>query len=237
MSDLERLLDLQDHDTVIDQLHHRRSHLPEHGELAEVAGQLTAVEAALTEARSVLGGVTDRQSALEAEVATAEARIAEIDKRLYGGTVSASRDLQAMSSEVDHLKQRRASLEDDVLAAMEEADPLTGEVARIDEARRELSERRDALQTAIDDAQRAIDTELATATSERSAIAAEVSEPLKATYERIRARLGGIGAARLVGTSCSGCHLTLPATEVARIRVAPPDEMVFCDQCGRILVR
>jgi hypothetical protein len=40
-----------------------------------------------------------------------------------------------------------------------------------------------------------------------------------------------------VAGSCSGCHLTLPAMEVDRIRKAPADEVITCDQCGRILVR
>ena len=39
-----------------------------------------------------------------------------------------------------------------------------------------------------------------------------------------------------VTTSCSGCHLTLPATEIDRIKKAPPDAFFTCDQCGRILV-
>ena len=43
--------------------------------------------------------------------------------------------------------------------------------------------------------------------------------------------------ARLVGTNCGGCHLTLSAVELDRIRHAPPDEMVFCGECGRLLVR
>jgi predicted nucleic acid-binding Zn-ribbon protein len=46
-----------------------------------------------------------------------------------------------------------------------------------------------------------------------------------------------VGAARVVGSSCGGCHLTLPATELDRIRRAEPDALVTCDQCGRILVR
>jgi predicted nucleic acid-binding Zn-ribbon protein len=60
---------------------------------------------------------------------------------------------------------------------------------------------------------------------------------LAATYERLRSQLGGIGAAKLVGSSCGGCHLALPATELDRIRHAAPDALVYCDQCGRILVR
>ena len=35
------------------------------------------------------------------------------------------------------------------------------------------------------------------------------------------AHLGGVGAARLVGDRCDGCHLTLPSVEVERIHHLP----------------
>ncbi len=42
---LARLLDVQDHDTVVDQLRHRRATLPERAELANVDRQLGALDA------------------------------------------------------------------------------------------------------------------------------------------------------------------------------------------------
>ncbi|HLT11583.1 MAG TPA: C4-type zinc ribbon domain-containing protein, partial [Micromonosporaceae bacterium] len=36
---------------------------------------------------------------------------------------------------------------------------------------------------------------------------------------------------------CEGCRLELSGSEKARVRSAPPDEVVRCDECGRILVR
>jgi predicted nucleic acid-binding Zn-ribbon protein len=45
-----------------------------------------------------------------------------------------------------------------------------------------------------------------------------------------------VAVARLVGNHCDGCHLTLPAMELDRIRHLPEDELVTCEQCGRILV-
>jgi predicted nucleic acid-binding Zn-ribbon protein len=82
-----------------------------------------------------------------------------------------------------------------------------------------------------------IDADIASQGEARLAAAATVPADLLTRYERLRATLAGTGAARLVGGSCSGCHLTLPAMEVDRIRKAPPDEVITCDQCGRILVR
>ena len=50
-------------------------------------------------------------------------------------------------------------------------------------------------------------------------------------------RFDGVAVARLVGSHCDGCHLTLPAMELDRIRHLPEGELVTCEQCGRILVR
>ena len=66
-----------------------------------------------------------------------------------------------------------------------------------------------------------IDVELEAVLAERAAIAADARRrPRSTTYEQLRHDLGGIGVARLVGTNCGGCHLTLSAVELDRIRHA-----------------
>ena len=49
-------------------------------------------------------------------------------------------------------------------------------------------------------------------------------------------RAQGVGVARLVGGTCQGCHLSIPSTEVERIRKSPEGSVQFCDNCGCILV-
>ncbi|HMC51585.1 MAG TPA: C4-type zinc ribbon domain-containing protein, partial [Acidimicrobiales bacterium] len=82
-----------------------------------------------------------------------------------------------------------------------------------------------------------IDAEVATEREARAALAAALPADLSAQYDRLRGRLGGIGAARLANGACTGCHLTLSAIELDRMRRAPPDAVLHCEQCGRILVR
>ena len=60
-----------------------------------------------------------RQTEVEGEVAALETRLTELDKLMYSGTITASRDLQAMADEVEHLKRRRSTLEDHILEAMD----------------------------------------------------------------------------------------------------------------------
>jgi uncharacterized protein len=73
--------------------------------------------------------------------------------------------------------------------------------------------------------------------AERADIAAAVDAELLERYEGLRHDLGGIAVARLVGTNCGGCHLTLSAVELDRIRHQPDDVVVLCEECGRLLVR
>lgn len=237
MSALETLLEVQDHDTRIDQLRHRRKNLPEKADLAELQKRRSAIQSARDEVAARRHEVAARQAKAEEEIAVAERRIGEIDARMRSGAVRASRDLQAMQGEIDTIRQRISGLEDDALAAMEEREPLDAEVDGLDAQLAALDEQATDLLERIESAEAEIEAELAHEQSARATIADKVPSDLAKTYEQLRTRLGGIGAARLDGNRCSGCHLTLPATELDRIRHMDPDALVHCDQCGRILVR
>ena len=237
MSALEALLQVQDHDTRIDQLRHRRQTLPEKTELADVQKRRAAIEAARSEVAARRDEIAERQAKAEADIAAAEKRINEIETRMRSGAVSASRELQAMQGEVDSIRQRVSHLEDDALEAMDEREPLDTQVDGYDAQLAALDELDAELQQRIAEAEVEVDAELANEQAARTAAASDVPDDLTKTYEQLRARLGGIGAARLDGSRCSGCHLTLPATELDRIRHADANALFYCDQCGRILVR
>lgn len=232
----DSLLAVQDHDTRIDQLVHRRETLPERSELAELDAAAATAGSLLVDAQQRLAEVEKRQADLEADVTASETRIAQIDKRMYSGEVTASRDLQAMTDEITSLKRRISGLEDRVLETMEEREPVAEEVAELEQRLAGFSERRDALQEVISAATSEIDADLDAERAVRGEAAGHVPDDLLATYEGLRARLGGIGAARLEHGTCMGCRLALPATEVDRLKNLAPGELAHCDQCGRILV-
>jgi uncharacterized protein len=236
VSRFEGLLAVQDLDLAIDQLRHRRAHLPERAELKQVEAQRAALATELATAVAARDEVAERQAGFEKDIAASENRIGEIDKRMYSGEVSASKDLQAMATEIEHLKARVSKLEDAALEAMDEREPLDAAVADLEARDAGLVELGDRLRAAIADAEAEIDAELATEIEQRSGAAGAVPEDLLGEYERLRSRLGGIGAARLEHGTCMGCRMKLPATEIDRIKHQPPDALVHCDQCGRILV-
>ncbi len=233
----DALLAVQAADTTLDQLRHRRSHLPQRAELLAAERRVAAGRAKGEELRAQHQEIAQRQAGFEREMQASDQRVASLDKRLYSGEVTATRDLQAINAEVAQIKGRISHLEDEVLQILDEIEPVEAEIAALDTELEHLDATAARLRDEITAAEGDIAQEAARVEGERSAAAAGLDPGLLATYEKLRDRLGGIGAARLEGDHCTGCHLTLPSTEVARLKRAPADELAFCDQCGRILVR
>jgi uncharacterized protein len=235
-ADLEALLALQDLDTHIDQELHKKTHLPERQELAQLDQLIGQKQAARSEVASQLADVASRQEVAERELKATEDRVAQVNTRLYGGTVTASRELQAMAADVEGLRKRASELEDRALALMEEREPFDSQLADLDSQLAGLEDRQGELQTSLATSEAEVDADIATLSAQRPKAAGAVPEPLLGTYERLRKRLDGVAVARLVGGRCDGCHLTLPAVELDRIRHESAGTLEYCEQCGRILV-
>jgi predicted nucleic acid-binding Zn-ribbon protein len=233
----EALIALQEIDIALDQTRHRRQHLPARAELTDVARQ--RAELAVRRQRAIVprDELAGRQSHLEDDLASTEKRSREVSTRLYSGQVSASRELQALAADIQSLNQRASDLEDSILAVLEEREPLDAVVSAIDAAGADLDRRETVALAELTEGERIVDAESADLDHKRQAAAPLVPDDLRAIYERLRPRLGGIAAARLIGRHCGGCHLELPAQELDGVRHLPPDAIAYCDQCGRILVR
>ena len=232
----DTLLQVQLHDTTLDQLRRRKEALPERTALAEVARRQDELHRSMADLQTQVDELARRQSALEEHIAATARRRHEIEQRMESGAVSASRDLQAMDHEVHQLGDRQSHLEEEELVLLEEQEPLD---SRLAEDRAELvvlGTEADRLSAAIAEAEVEIDAAIATESSRRDALAPALPVELAERYEVLRSHLGGVGAAKLVGDRCDGCHLTLPSVEVERIRHLPPDEFATCPQCDRILV-
>jgi predicted nucleic acid-binding Zn-ribbon protein len=135
------------------------------------------------------------------------------------------------------LKRRQAALEDEVLELMEKIEPLDAALAISIVDLESVREERERTKAALAAAQAAIDAELAAVAESRVQLAAAVSSEMLKSYEELRPQYGGIAIARLVGPTCQGCFLSLAAAEVDELRRRPADELVYCPDCGRILVR
>src|SRR4051812_5799184 len=124
MGSFDQLLALQACDTTLDQLRHRQETLPERD-------QLRAARATLSEVEAPEAGVSGErpegarlQKRLEDEAAAVEAKAVEVNRKLYSGTITAPKELQAFQEDEASLRRHQATIEDKVLEQMELAEPL-----------------------------------------------------------------------------------------------------------------
>ncbi len=235
--DLATLLAIQDLDTAADVLRHRRAVLPERAELAARLDALAVIEADLAPTREERHRVERAQKAIEDDLGLLAEKRAHVEAQMYGNRSSNAKELQALQDELDSFDRRRAALEDQVLERMVEAEPLDDKIALTSEKRGSLDAEAIALTAALAEAESAIDADLAELESRRQPLAESADPALLARYERMRSRFQGVGIARLDGTKCTGCHLTLPAAEVEAVRrQAKAEGIAECPECDRLLV-
>ena len=237
MTRWDTLLAVQEHDTHIDQLVHRNQTLPARAALADLQKQLAGVDGQMAGVDGRLAELGRSQQRLEDEIASMRERAAQADKQLYSGSTNNPRELQALQEDIESIRRRITKLEDDELDVMEATEPVDAERQKLAGKREQLDGVAEKLLAELAEAEAAIEGELVEVRAQRSAAAGKVPDELLTEYERMRKGLSGVAIARLVGTTCQGCHLGLSAVEVDRIRKLSLDDQANCEECGRLLVR
>ncbi|MDQ2797639.1 MAG: C4-type zinc ribbon domain-containing protein [Actinomycetota bacterium] len=230
------LLDLQAVDTRLDQIRHASSALPQHQEVLALQDESRTLDTQLVNARTALSDVQREVDKAEADVQLVRDRAARDQARLDAGTGSA-KDLQAIQHELTSLARRQSELEDIELEVMEHIELMTGHVAHLEGTRDDLKARLGEATATRDEAMGVLASERDQVADRREGVVAQVGEDLMALYERVRASSGGIAAATLTQRRCGGCHMELNQVEINRITKAPVDEVLRCEECGRIMVR
>jgi uncharacterized protein len=231
-----KLLELADLDAELSRLDHHRRTLPEsqeyertHARDAELRDELATLEAQLSD-------LTRDQAKAERDVDQVRSRIERDRARLDAGLVSSPKELENLQSEIVSLERRQSDLEEVVLEVMERLEEVSRRRSAVAEEQAALAGQREDIAARRDSALAGISEQSEKASDSRAGIAAEVPTDLLGLYDRLRAQ-HTVGAAALHGGRCEGCHLSLNTVDLSRIRAAPPDEVLRCEECRRILVR
>ncbi|MEP6697371.1 MAG: C4-type zinc ribbon domain-containing protein [Pseudonocardiales bacterium] len=230
-----RLLDLQAVDTTLDQLAHRRRTLPELAEIARLTAERQRLDSQRMQADVEVGDLDREQRKLETDVDQVRARAERDQQRMLVST--SPKEAEGLQHEITSLARRQSDLEDQLLELMERREEADTRQAAVVEALERAEADHDVMVTGRDKVFAEIDAATAEQHAVRASIAAEVPADLLAVYERIRLSSGGTGAARLFRHRCEGCHLELSGGDLQAARAAAPDEVLRCEECGRILVR
>jgi len=231
-----RLLDLQAIDTRLDQIAHAKKTLPQLAQLKDLQTQSDLLGGELVRVRTELSDVQREVAKAESDVQLVRERAARDQARLDSGTGTA-KDLQAIQHELQSLARRQSELEDVEIEIMERAEAVETEVARLEGKESELTTRLQEVTAARDSALAELEAEARRVAAPRADVVAGVGADLVALYDKVRTSSGGLGAAALSHRRCGGCQLELNSVDMNRIKEAPDDEVLRCEECRRILVR
>lgn len=236
-ADQLKLLELQGLDNKLQDLRHRKTTDPTIAKVAENTQVLTELQTKLLQAQVAIGDLDREVTKAQTAVNEVQARIVRNQKHIDSGELRNYKDEVAVTEEMGILVTRLASLEDDLLAALERQEACLTAEAQIDTAITEMKSAVLGAEQDRDDALAAIVAEGRAVIAERDKLVSTCDPALVTRYDTIRKRLGGVAAVRLWGGKCEGCQMQLPPGDLETALKAPDSQVVLCEECGRILVR
>ena len=234
--DQRRLLDLQALDTRLDQIAHQRAKHPTLERLTELDSQLADLTTTLVASRTAASDLRRELTKAETDVEQVRARAERDQSRLDSGAVGA-KDAQALVSELESLAKRQADLEEVELDVMERLEAHETALAEVESAHEKLVAAKAEVEAERDAAFAELDRLRDAVAEDRAKTAVGIDEGLMAIYERLRARLGGVAVAALRHGRSEASGMPISPAELSRIKTLGADEIVYCEDTGRILVR
>jgi hypothetical protein len=191
--------------------------------------RLRAAEAAAQEEHRTRGAGA---RLAELDAASLQTRIRELDRRLYGGTVRNPAELMEMQRELETLRARLSTAEDDALEQMEQVDQSLAHLqdvsARVAVRESKRHESMEPLHARL----ASLTAERDVLKAERDALRAETDPSDLSLYARIAVHRRP-AVTGLAGEFCAGCHM--PVSNEERRAVRTGTGLTQCANCDRIL--
>jgi predicted nucleic acid-binding Zn-ribbon protein len=227
-SELNALIQLQEHDSRLARLEAEAGRLPKRIEAirASVAEAHAAVDAAKVKVDSTRKNLRAKEKDLD----VVAAKRSKADAHLW--EVKTNKEYSAVLVEIEDIKQEKARTEEEILALMEMQERLAAEIRDAEARLRTREEQGNQDEGRVRQQLSAVEAELAAVREERVALARDVPPGILADYERILKARGGLAIAPVTTGVCGGCRVTIRPQALQELRGAT---LMRCESCGRYL--
>ncbi|MBN1887999.1 MAG: hypothetical protein JW850_08405 [Thermoflexales bacterium] len=208
--------------------------------LKEIQAQLGESEALrVTRAQVVqleteLGHERARQRNLELEIQSLEAKLASDEERLYSGRVINPKELTDLQKESIALRKHHDVLDERLLTVMLAVEENETALRRARQASAELEASWGAQQQGLQREQKELRAELAQLDQMRAQHASELAPSDLDQYESLRRDKAGVALALIEEGFCDRCGVEVSESKMTQILL--DESLVFCGNCGRILM-
>jgi predicted nucleic acid-binding Zn-ribbon protein len=166
----------------------------------------------------------------EVSLKTTHNLIAKHQKQL--GEAAAKKEYDALQNEIAVERARTGQLEDEILAAMTEAEERTAKLPELDKAVRQAKEESAAFEKGTAERNAGLSADLAQTQAKLGEVEATVPANIRTQYNRIVTAMGADGFAAVRDRNCAACHAALTAQHYIDLQ---QNLFSVCRSCGRIL--
>ncbi|MFT3715534.1 MAG: C4-type zinc ribbon domain-containing protein [Gordonia sp. (in: high G+C Gram-positive bacteria)] len=229
------LLDLADLDAQIARTRHLLNNLPEVEQLLGIDERLEVAKDDVARAEVAVADLQREYEKTDAELTGMTEHAQRDQAQLDSGALS-HKALTELQHEMSGLARRRDALESELLETMEQQEATGAELDRAKAAVEELTVQRADTEAARETSSAETAGKLDDLTGRRETIVADLPPELVTAYDRLRTQ-GRVGAGLVRQRRCGACRLELDPVTLGRIAAAGEDDVLFCEECGAIMVR
>ncbi|PYR76873.1 MAG: hypothetical protein DMF87_17160 [Acidobacteria bacterium] len=228
--DLEHLIELQNLESAIEESRRRIAAHPQR--IADAEARLARAKEAVDAAKQRLKASQEARREAEKEAAVYQSRLSKFKDQL--SAVKTNKEYQAMQHEIETATKELGSVEETVIERMVEADALTADVKKTEQALAAEQKNIDAEKKTLTEELATVEAALKEATAKKDTLITSLAPPLVALFEQVsRARKGVAIALATRDGLCSACHVRLRPQVFQEVR--RNDQIIQCASCNRIL--
>ena len=146
--------------------------------------------------------------------------------------VTNNKQYDALTNEIEHLKQQKKENEDLLIVNLEEKEILEKNISENEASLEELKTDLDVRRNKLDEALSETAEEKAALEDSRKKQVTEIDDTTMQIYNKVITARSGIAVVQLSGNSCGGCGAALPLQMVSEIRSG---DLHNCQSCGRFV--
>jgi len=225
---ITRLVELQDIDSQLEDLNSLL------GDLPKMVDELNEKENSLkdrVEADKVtLKEINLNSSKSEKVNSNIQEKINKLTDQLF--LVTNNKQYDALSNEIEHLKEQKKENEELLISNLEEKETLEKNINKNEASLEELKTDLDVRRNKLDEALSETADEKAALENSRKKQVTEIDDNTMQVYNKVISARSGIAVVPLSGNSCGGCGAALPLQMVSEIRAG---DLHNCQSCGRFV--
>jgi predicted nucleic acid-binding Zn-ribbon protein len=201
--------------------------------LHELRKSISDLESTLQDKSKRIALLQNELKLMEQRISECSATVKQFEERIYSGEVTTVKELKILEEKQDAARIKVEGYEGKALEIMEELDNLRGNIPKEEEMsnkkKREYDEKRLKTCQEID----RIKVELTMKINQKQQLETSISPELLDKYHKIR-RFKRDPVALVSDGKCNGCMMEVSV--MIALEVERHQSLIYCENCGRILV-